>query len=207
MNVFYEDQSSRSWCQSSGRDQFIPIFKRLYFIDGTDARKSGSVMSLNSATMSFILALMCFWEKCLLSIVLPSELESDQQLSFKTSFAMITWTKKHNQDTIWIYIWLDFFPSIWLCTLQHCESAMKWEPACYCTCSVPVMLSGPHFWVLFVVCQFLTVHDCSEAISLNLQFKLGPLQPDYKSTFCALRSSRQWMADISNHSAVNPSVR
>lgn len=114
----------------------------------------------------------------------------------------------HTQSgTIGLCIWLDFFPSIWLCTLQHCESALKWEPACYCTWSVPVMLSGPHFWVLFVVCQFLTVSDCSEAISLNLQFKLGPLQPDYKSTFCALRSSQHWMVDISNHSAVNPSVR
>lgn len=114
----------------------------------------------------------------------------------------------HNRrDTNWVCFWLDFFPSIWLCTVQHCESALKWEPACYCTCSMPVMLSGPHFWVLFVVCQFLTVRDRSEAISLNLQFKLGPLQPDYKSTFRALRSSRQWMVDISNHSAVNPSVR
>lgn len=99
------------------------------------------------------------------------------------------------------------FLSIWLGTLEHCGSALKWEPTCHCTWAVLAMLSGPHFWVLFVVCQFLTASDCSEAISLNLQFKLGPLQPDYKSTFCALRSSRQWMVDISNHSAVNPSVR
>lgn len=95
--------------------------------------------------------------------------------------------------------------------IVHCttlwKSALKWEPAWYCTCFVPVMLSGAHDTVLFVVCQFLTVHDRSEAISLNLQFKLGPLQPDYKSTFLALRSSLQWMEDISNHSAVNPSVR
>lgn len=120
---------------------------------------------------------------------------------------LLCWLLGREKDTIWVCIWADFFPSIWLCTVQHCESALKWEPACYCTCSVPVMLSGAHFWVLFVVCQFLTVRDRSEAISLNLQFKLGPLQPDYKSTFRALRSSRQWMVDISNHSAVNPSVR
>lgn len=87
------------------------------------------------------------------------------------------------------------------------RSGLKWDPACYCTSFVPVMLSGAHFWVLFVVCQFLTVRDRSKAIPLNLQFKLGPLQPDYKSTFRALRSSLQWMVDISNHSAVNPDVR
>ncbi len=30
--------------------------------------------------------------------------------------------KKHNWDTIWVCIWLDFFPSIWLCsaTLWKC---------------------------------------------------------------------------------------
>lgn len=87
------------------------------------------------------------------------------------------------------------------------RSGLKWDPACYCTSFVPVMLSGAHFGALFVVCQFLTVRDRSEAIPLNLQFKLGPLQPDYKSTFRALRSSLQWMVDISNHSAVNPNVR
>ncbi len=34
-----------------------------------------------------------------------------------------------------------------------------------------------------------------------------PITARLQSTFCALRSSQQWMVDISNHSAVNPSVR
>lgn len=157
-------------------------------------------MSLNSSTVPLIFAVMCF---CKLIVgLLLSNLRVFESITCEKNKK-----KKQSQDRIWVCIWLDFFPSIWLCTLQHCESALKWEPACYCICSVAVMLSGPHFWVLFVVCQFLTVRDRSEAISPNLQFKLGPLQPDYKSTFRALRSSRRWMVDISNHSAVNPSVR
>lgn len=112
----------------------------------------------------------------------------------------------HSRHHLSVYL-AGFPPSIWLCTVTLWKSALKWESACYCTCSVPVMLSGAHFRELFVVCQFLTARDRSEAISLNLQFKLGPLQPDYKSTFRALRSSLWWMVDISNHFAVNPSVR
>lgn len=45
------------------------------------------------------------------------------------------------------------------------KSALKWEPACYCARSVPVMLSGPHSWY-YLWC--VSSSQCATAVRLFL---------------------------------------
>lgn len=140
------------------------------------------------------------------------EKETYQRLGLKMSFVFFNraarqrWGGTIETQSEFVFDWISSPPSdsAQCNTVKECiemRACMLLCPFCACDAIWSPLV------VLFVECQFLTVRDRGEAISLNLQFKLGPLQPDYKSTFHALRSSLQWMVDISNHSAVNPSVR